>query len=136
MSPFMCLHTLRRSSHISQPFLFYSAFQDKVDFTANTELFRRQIAAFVEYIFQQTTYLAFQALGAVWRQVIHQTCLPSSAEEKASEENILETNPACCLTWAPRPLAGCVKYVSKQRSWTTPWWNIPFCSYFSIQPMP
>lgn len=36
-----------------QPFLFYSAFQDKVDFTANTKLFQRQIAAFVEYIFQK-----------------------------------------------------------------------------------
>lgn len=48
---------------IIQP--FFSAFRDKVDFTANTRLFRRQMAAFVEYIFQQTSYLASQTLGPV-----------------------------------------------------------------------
>lgn len=101
---------------IIQPFLFYSAFQGQVGFTASTKLFQRQTADFVEYIFQQTSCLVFRALGPAWRQSsIRHTCW--------REESILGTNQTCRPTWAPHLLTSCVKYFCKQRSWTILWWT-------------
>lgn len=119
-------------SCIIQPFLFYSAFQDKVGFTASTKLFQRQTAGFVECIFQQTSYLVFQALGPAWRQSSIRHACPTGWRK----ESILETNQTCRPTWAPHLLTSCFRYFSEQRSWIILWWNIPFCGYFRIQLMP
>lgn len=97
-----------------------------MDFTANTKVFQRQTAVFVECVFQQTSELAFQALGPVWRQ-------PS-------------IRCGCCTSWEkgfgrvfwrqikPVALPELLKPMSEQRSWTVPWWNSSFCGNLSSQP--